>query len=97
MAGEMIAYSDLFDVAATLSTELSRVLSKRISVQLVTGSKSLFDVISKGSKTSEKRTMLDIAATKEVFHDLVILDIGFIRSNKKIPDGLTKPMSQALL
>eukprot|EP00171_Calliarthron_tuberculosum_P022721 IDg22721t1 len=75
MAGEVIAFSDLFDIAATLSEELSVVLTRKIAVQLLTDSKSLFDVISKGSRTSEKRTMLDIAAAREGFRDKVISDI----------------------
>ena len=60
MAGEVIAFSDLFDVATTLANELELILSRKVPVQLFTYSKSLFDVISKGSRTSEKRMMLDI-------------------------------------
>ncbi len=97
MAGEVIAFSDLFDIAATLASELGDIYGRRIPVQLLAGSKSLFDVISKGSRTSEKRTMLDIGAAREGFGDKVISDIGFIRSSNNIADGLTKSMSQAAL
>lgn len=97
MAGEVIAFSDLFDVAATLSAELGDLLGRKIPVQLLTDSKSLFDVISKGSRTSEKRTMLDIAAAREGSRDKVISDIGFVRSSQNIADGLTKSMTQAAL
>ena len=41
--------------------------------------------------------MLDIAAAREGFRDKVISDIGFVRSSKNVADGLTKPMSQAVL
>eukprot|EP00171_Calliarthron_tuberculosum_P022145 IDg22145t1 len=95
MAGEVIAFSDLFDVAMTLASELHTILNKHIPVQLLTDSKSLFDVISKGTRTSEKRTMLEIAAAREGFRDRTINDIGFVRSKHNIADGLTKPMSQA--
>jgi len=97
MAGEVIAFSDLFDVAAALSSELSVLYGKNIPVQLLTDSKSLFDVISKGSRTSGKRMMLDIAATREGFRNKVISDIGFVRSSNNLADGLTKAMSQAAL
>lgn len=97
MAGEVIAFSDLFDVAAALSSELKLLLDREVPVHLFTDSKSLFDVISKGSRTSEKRTMLDIAAAREGFRDKVISDIGFVRSSHNIADGLTKSMSQAAL
>eukprot|EP00171_Calliarthron_tuberculosum_P023142 IDg23142t1 len=75
MGGEVIAFSDLFDRTSTLAAEIGTIYKKRIPVQLLTDSKSLFDVISKGSRTSEKRMMLDIAAARERFRDKVISDI----------------------
>lgn len=97
MSGEVIAFSDLFDAAAALAAELKNILNQTIPVQLLTDSKSLFDVISKGSRTSEKRTMLDVAAAREGFRDRVISDIGFVRSSQNVADDLTKDMSQAVL
>lgn len=81
----------------TLAAELGYIYGLPIPVQLLTDSKSLFDVISKGSRTSEKRMMLDIAAARDGFRDKIISDIGFVRSLKNLADGLTKPMSQAEL
>ena len=97
MAGEVIAFSDLFDVDSTLGEELGLLLGYRMPVQLLTASKSLFDFISKGSRTSEKRMMLDIAAAREGFKDKTISDIGFVRSSQNIADGLTKAMQQRAL
>ena len=64
MAAEVIAFSDMFDVAITLSDEIKQLYGHDIPLQLFTDSKSLFDVNSKGSRTSEKRLMLDIAAER---------------------------------
>lgn len=97
MAAEVIAFSDMFDVAGSLSMDLKSVLGRSIHVQLLTDSKCLFDVISKGSRTSEKRVMLDIAAAKEGFKDRLISDIGLVRSKENIADGFTKNMSQVAL
>ena len=97
MAGAVIAFSDLFDVAATLADEASLLIGTKVPVQLLTDSKSLFDVISKGSRTSEERMMLDIAAAREGFKNRVISDIGFVRSSYNIADGLTKSMQQRAL
>lgn len=80
-----------------MAAELETVMGRKIPVQLFTDSKCLFDVIWKGSRTSEKRIMLDIAAAREGFCDKTISDIGFVRSNHNIADGLTKSMSQASL
>ena len=97
IAGEVISFSDLFDVAAVLSAELEGMLGYKVPVQLLTDSMSLFDVISKGSRTSEKRMMLDIAAAREGFREKIISDIGFVRSSCNVADGLTKPMQQRSL
>ncbi len=72
MAGEVIAFSDLFDAAASLSAGLSLFLLRNVPVKLVADSKCLFDVTSNGTRTSEKRKMLDIAAAREGFRDKVI-------------------------
>ncbi len=97
MACKVIAFSYLFDVASTLSTELALVYGRKVPVQLLTDSKSLLDVISKGTRTSEKSTMLDIAAAREGFRDKIIPDIGFVRDSQNLEDRLTKPMAQPAL
>jgi len=97
MAGEVIAFSDMFDVAITLAEEIRTIYKRSIPLHLLTDSKALFDIISKGSRTSEKRMMLDIAAAREGFRDKIISDIGFVRSSYNLADGLTKPMQQASL
>jgi len=97
MAGEVIAFSDMFDIAVTLAEEIRTIYKRHIPLHLLTDSKALFDIISKGSRTSEKRMMLDIAAAREGFRDRVISDIGFVRSSENLADGLTKPMHQAAI
>eukprot|EP00171_Calliarthron_tuberculosum_P020652 IDg20652t1 len=87
----------MFDIAKTITTEIEVILNYKIAVQLFTDSKYLFDVISKRSRTSEKRLMLDIAAAREGFCNRIISDIGFVRSKANLADGLTKSMSQAAL
>ena len=58
MAVEVIAVSDMFSIVATLSDEVEHIFGYRILLQLLTDSKSLFDVVSKGFSTYEKRLML---------------------------------------
>lgn len=97
MSGEVIAFGDMSDYAITLAIELSTILSKHVPLLLLTDSKCLFDVVAKNSRTSEKRTMLDIAAVREAFREKTISDIGFVRSSHNVADGLTNAMSQKLL
>ena len=97
MAGEMIAFSDLFDTSVAIASDLQTCLRKKIPIQLLTDSKSLFDVISKDTRTSQKRTNIEIAVAREGFKDRFISDIEFVRSTSNVADGLTKRMIQAQL
>lgn len=63
----MIAFRDLFERIATYTEELGDIVGRKLPDQLFTGSKSLFDVISKRSQISEKRMMLDNAADRDGF------------------------------
>lgn len=78
MSAEFIVFSDLSDVSITLGREFGELLDRNVPVQFVTDNKSLILVISKAGHTSEKRTMLDIAANREAFLGKVISDIGFV-------------------
>ncbi len=66
MTDEVIAFSDMFDTAITLAEEIRSIKKRHITLQLLTDSKSLFDVISKGSRTSENRLMLDWPPTRGI-------------------------------
>ncbi len=90
MAANFIALSYAFDVGYSLETELSNLLRRKVPLILLAESKSLFDVTSKGTHTSEKSMMLDIAAARERYCRGDISSIGFVRSLKNLADGLTK-------
>ena len=57
----------------------------------------MFDVISKVSRTSEKRIILDMHAVWQAYQAHEILNIGSIRSEDNIADGLTKSKKKAAL
>lgn len=97
MSAKVIFFSDLSDAAITTAIEYETLLKQHMPVQLFTDRKCLFDVISKGSQTSEKCTMIDIAASWEAFRERVISDVGSVHSSKNIADSLTKIMNQAAL
>ena len=63
-------------------------------MHLMTDSKSLFDIISKGSRTCEKLIMLDIHSARQAYRAFEISNIGFVSSSNNIADGLTKPKLQ---
>lgn len=63
--------------------------SLKISLDLLTDSKSLFEVIEKSSITTEVRLMIDILAARKVFEKNENDDFGWIRTEDTIPDWLT--------
>ena len=98
VGAELMAFSDMSDAAYTLAAELRELQpNHRILVKLFTDNESLFDVIWKGSRTSEKKLMLDIATARDGLTEHEISYIGFVRSDENIADGLTKPMKRTAL
>ena len=98
MAAELIVFSDMFDAAHTMAEERRALYPGcTIPVKLYTDNKCFFEVISKGTCTSEKRLMLDIAAAREGFTNFDISDIGFVRTADNVADGLTKSMKQTAI
>ena len=66
-------------------------------MQFLTESRSLFDIISKWIRTSEKRLMHDIACAGEGYRKFEIDDIGIVRSGDNMADCLTKRMKRSSL
>ena len=59
-------------------------------MDLCTDSKLLFDIISKGTRTSEKQIMLDIHEGHEGYRKRDISNIRFVRSSAYLADWPTK-------
>ena len=97
LSAEVIAFADLFDDAMAIRSQMEHALQQPVPMHLMTDSKSLFDIISKGSRTSEKRVMLDIHATRQAYQRQEISNIGFVRSEHNLADGLTKEKKQGAL
>eukprot|EP00171_Calliarthron_tuberculosum_P008498 IDg8498t1 len=92
MASECHALADAFDYSFMLKFDLESMLQQEIPLQIFTDSRSLFDVIVKATKTSERRLMIDVAACREAYERHEIADIGLIRSEHNLADCFTKVM-----
>ncbi len=90
LSAELLASSDLFDDALSLRLQIEHALSWAVPMLLLKDSKSLFDMISEGSRTWEKRIMLDIHPTGESFQKKDTSNIRFVKSNNNLADCLTK-------
>ncbi len=58
---------------------------------MFTDYKQLFDIIKKGSPTTEKRLMVEVIATCEAYNRNVISNVGLVSGALNPAGGLTKP------
>lgn len=90
MKAAVIAFSDLSDVSISFAQHIGEKRCSDIAIQLLTDSTCLFEVIFKGSRTSEKLTMIDLAAARQALKDHVIPVTGLVQSRFNIADKRTK-------
>ncbi len=95
MGGDVYAFADGLDYALTLKFDLERIIGKHLPLSMVT--KQLFDVITKNSTATEKKLMIDIETVREAYQDMLLTDVGFLRSPQNPADGLTKVKFSAVL
>lgn len=86
----MYAFADAFDRTYMIKREFQNMLGKSIPFTMFTDSKSLFDVLTKCSITTEKRLMIDIKTVREAYDRQEVSDVGFLRSEFKAADTFTK-------
>eukprot|EP00171_Calliarthron_tuberculosum_P022791 IDg22791t1 len=67
LGAETYAFADGFDFAYSLKSDLQRILQRRVALQMLTDSKSLFDIITKCSNSTERRLMIDMEAIREAY------------------------------
>lgn len=90
LGGETLAFANGLDFGLAVKHDLDNILNKNIPVRLFTDCKSLFDVITKNTVTTEKRLMVDIQAIREAYAKFDIHDVAWIKSEYNPADSLTK-------
>lgn len=73
LGGETYAFADGFDYGYLLRHDLERVFGKPIPHAMFSDSESLFKIIVKSTRATERRPMIDVKAAREAY------DIGEIR------------------
>ena len=90
LGAEVYAFADAFDFAYVIKHDLEEILGQRVPLQMLTDSRSLFDVIVKNSTTAERRLMIDIKDVRESYEQQLISNVGFVRSADNPADAFTK-------
>lgn len=90
LGGEVYAFAEAFDRAIMIRYDLEAIYKTEIPLQMFTDSLQMFNVITKGSATTERRLMIDIFAAREAYNRKEITNVGFISGDDNYADGLTK-------
>lgn len=67
MGADLYAMTDAFCFASLIATDLSHAFRKKEPVRMLTYSKQIFDVITGGKWTIEKRLAINISTTREAY------------------------------
>ena len=86
----MYAFAAGFDRAYILRHDLQMIFKKRIPLHMFMDSLQIFDVIMKGSSTTERQLMIDIAYARQFYNRDEISHVGLVSSENNLADGLTK-------
>ena len=86
LPAELIAFADLFDDASALLDQLEQALRRGLAMDLLADSKSLFNIISKGSRTSEKQITVVIHATRQAYTMKQISTLRTVKQNQRCKD-----------
>lgn len=73
------------------------LLERKVRIRAFLDSKSLFDVITRNKKTTEKRLMVDVIAMREVYVKMEIDDMRWIRSERNPSDALNQVKDNLIL
>lgn len=90
MGGEVAAFMEGFNHAFSIARDLQTMLGRSMKVYTITDSKQLFDALTKGKHTTERRLMIDIMAARQAYRRFEIAAIELIRGADNPADGLSK-------
>ena len=80
-----------FYAAYTLKNDFERVYDQPLPLIMQTDLKQMFDVITRASPTTWKRLMIDVAAARDAYSKHEISNVGLVKSEHYVADGLTNP------
>lgn len=97
LATEAAALAEAFDLSIVIAKELRNTLNQDVEIDLYTDSKSLFDIITRGSSASNKGLMIDLKALQQAYQRFDIRSIYNIASEFNPADAMTKAVNNATL
>ncbi len=89
-AGEVFAFSTACDQAFAFRHDLREILNQKISLNMFTDSKQLFDVLTTAAHTTEKRLMVKIMVAREAYNRIEISNVRLVPGRSNPANGFKK-------
>ena len=96
LGAEIYAFNHTVDFVLALSSDSSKILSRKIRNVIYTNSKSLFYTMTKLSTISEKVMLNDIVDIRKCCTELKLTNVAHILSQYNIADSFTKENADTL-
>lgn len=80
-----------------IQEDIKRLTGRVLEITLLTDRKSLFEVLTKGSVTLEKRFMINIRATRNTYVQDIIGQLGWVWRGHNLADPITKIVVSQIL
>lgn len=90
-------FADAIDFAQTVKYNMEILLGKPISLSKMTEMLTIFDVITKGSLTTEKQFMIDFMTIKYSYRKHKLSNVAFLCSLFNLAEQFTKNKPSILL
>lgn len=90
LGAEIYTFVDAFGFAYLLRHDLEDMLKGKLPLTILTDSEILFKKIFNATITTEKRLLIDFKVAREAYQKGDISNVGWLRSERNIPDGMTK-------
>lgn len=87
MAAEVYAFVEAFDAAHLIATDLKRNRVKIFQLFMYTNSLQLYDTITGGRRTDERRLMIDIIATCQLHKRTKLQESATSAGRTVLPTG----------
>lgn len=90
MGAEVYALLDAFDAAFTIACDMNNILNRDLPIVVYTDSRQVFDAITRGRRTTEKRLSIELSAARESYKKREINRVALIRGSENPADAFTK-------
>ena len=80
-----------FDYAYIIKNQVEEILGRSMSIEAMIDSKTVFNVVAKEGKITEKRLQIDILALRQSYDGGELKHIAWIPGDINPEDPLTKP------